>query len=61
MILPLKDTLVKLLLEGIHNDRLGASPNVTVIHGVIQSLVQVENYKRKTPLQVSALLGTFHL
>ncbi|CAG0902644.1 unnamed protein product [Darwinula stevensoni] len=52
MILPLKDTLVKLLLEGIHNDRLGASPNVTVVHGVIQSLVQVENYKRKTPLHL---------
>ncbi|XP_046984562.1 cullin-2 [Schistocerca americana] len=49
MIQPLKDSLVSLLLEGIHQDRLGeGNPNSTdIIRGVIQSFVSVEEFKMK--------------
>jgi hypothetical protein len=56
MVEPLKENLVNLLLEGIHQDRLGeATVNVTnVIRGVIDSFVSVEEYKRKGKLEVSS-------
>jgi hypothetical protein len=56
MVEPLKENLVNLLLEGIHQDRLGeASVNVTnVIRGVIDSFVSVEEYRRKGKLEVSS-------
>ncbi|KAK0166523.1 hypothetical protein PV328_004935 [Microctonus aethiopoides] len=52
MIEPLKDSLVTLLLEGIHADRMGeAQPATTdVICGVIESFVRVEAYKMKGEL-----------
>ncbi|XP_076327537.1 cullin-2-like isoform X2 [Tachypleus tridentatus] len=52
MIEPLKDSLVNLLLEAIRSDRLGDSPNQKVVHGVIDSFVLVEEYKKKGSLQL---------
>lgn len=34
------------------SDRCGENPNQTVIHGVINSFVHVEQYKKKCPLKV---------
>ncbi len=63
MIEPLKDELVRLLLDGIRHDRLGASGSRStrdaqfqtdaVIKGVINSFVSVEEYKKKGTLDVS--------
>lgn len=50
MILPLKDSVIKQLLDAIKSDRDGATPNQTVVHGVINSFVNVEEYK-KTSLE----------
>ncbi|XP_015111572.1 cullin-2 [Diachasma alloeum] len=54
MINPLKKSLVFLLLEGIHADRIGgAQPTTTdVICGVIESFVRVEAYKMKGELDM---------
>lgn len=54
MIEPLKESLVKLLLEGIQQDRQGdASFQMTgIIQGVIESFVTVEEYKKKGNLEV---------
>lgn len=54
MIEPLKDKLVKLLLDGIQQDRLGNGQqnNNDVIRGVIQSFVSVQEYKKKGNLEV---------
>lgn len=54
MILPLRKSLVALLLESIHADRIGeAQPaNTDVICGVIQSFVRAEEYKLKGQLDV---------
>ncbi|KFM57787.1 Cullin-2, partial [Stegodyphus mimosarum] len=52
MIEVLRENLVHLLLEGIRSDRLGDSPNQPVFHGVIQSFVQVEEYKKNEPLEL---------
>ncbi|XP_013788491.1 cullin-2-like [Limulus polyphemus] len=52
MIEPLKDSLLNLLLEAVRSDRLGDSPNQRVIHGVIDSFVLVEEYKKKGSLQL---------
>ena len=41
MIEPLKDKLIKLILDGIERDRKGELVNQPVIHGVINSLVDV--------------------
>jgi len=59
--MPLKDSLVKLLLEGIQTDREGgAPPNLTdIIRGVIQSFVGVEEYRRKSNPEVSLLYHYF--
>ena len=52
MIEPLKDNLLKLLLREIHADRIGGTVNQNVLHGVINSFVKVEKFKKKCPLQV---------
>lgn len=52
MIEPLRENLVHLLLEAIKSDRLGDSPTQSVIHGVIHSFINVEEFKMKDPLQL---------
>ncbi|CAD6243262.1 GSCOCG00012654001-RA-CDS [Cotesia congregata] len=54
MITPLRKSLVTLLLEGIHADRIGKAELTTsdVICGVIQSFVSVEAYKMKGELDM---------
>uniref|UniRef100_T1JK90 Cullin family profile domain-containing protein n=1 Tax=Strigamia maritima TaxID=126957 RepID=T1JK90_STRMM len=52
MIEPLKDVLVELLLQCIRSDRCGDTPCPGVIHGVVHSFVNVEEYKRKCPLEL---------
>lgn len=55
MIQSLGCELVKQILEGIHEDRIGkdTSPNsVQVINGVIQSFVQVQDYRKKNHLKM---------
>lgn len=43
---------VKFVLN-VPSDRCGEHPNQKVIHGVINSFVHVEQYKKKFPLKVS--------
>ena len=65
MIEPLREQLVRLLLDGIRYDRLGETGSTgatqfqsdSVIKGVIGSFVSVEEYKKKGNLDV----GTTHL
>ncbi|KAJ8313728.1 hypothetical protein KUTeg_008289 [Tegillarca granosa] len=52
MIEPLKETLLKLILHEVYSDRVGGSVNQTVLHGVINSFVNVEEYKKKHPLHL---------
>ncbi|XP_064456504.1 cullin-2-like [Ornithodoros turicata] len=53
MIEPLRTNLVSLLLDAIEADRRGdSSVPQKVVQGVILSLVQVEEYKRKLPLSL---------
>uniref|UniRef100_A0A1B6HVB3 Cullin-2 n=1 Tax=Homalodisca liturata TaxID=320908 RepID=A0A1B6HVB3_9HEMI len=54
MIEPLQGSLVKLLLDGIHQDRLGQGQHINndVIRGVIQSFVSVQEYKKKGNLEL---------
>ena len=68
MIEPLKDELVRLLLDGIRYDRLGSGSGSTertqfqadsTIKGVISSFVEVEEYKKKGNLDVRFFL-LFH-
>ncbi|XP_078393728.1 cullin-2 isoform X4 [Cetorhinus maximus] len=51
MIEPLQTILIRMLLREIKNDRCGENPNQKVIHGVINSFVHVEQYKKKFPLK----------
>uniref|UniRef100_A0A671YTS8 Cullin 2 n=1 Tax=Sparus aurata TaxID=8175 RepID=A0A671YTS8_SPAAU len=51
MIEPLQSVLIRMLLNEIKNDRCGENPNQKVIHGVINSFVHVEQYKKKFPLR----------
>ncbi|XP_028290220.1 cullin-2-like isoform X2 [Gouania willdenowi] len=51
MIEPLQVVLISMLLKEIKNDRCGENPNQKVIHGVINSFVHVEQYKKKFPLK----------
>uniref|UniRef100_A0A668AZ66 Cullin 2 n=1 Tax=Myripristis murdjan TaxID=586833 RepID=A0A668AZ66_9TELE len=51
MIEPLQAVLIRMLLNEIKNDRCGEDPNQKVIHGVINSFVHVEQYKKKFPLK----------
>lgn len=48
MIEPLKDKLIKLILDSIDQDRKGGSVNSSVIKGVISSLVDVADKRQKT-------------
>ena len=72
MIEPLKDDIVRILLDGIRHDRLtdgsasagGSGGEKTtrfqadaVIKGVINSFVQVEEYKKKGNLDVRTMLN----
>lgn len=54
MIDQLKSSLVRLLLEGIHQDRVGDAQSVSpdIIKGVIHSFVGVQEYKKKDNLEV---------
>ena len=55
MIEPLKTVLLRLLLEAIHCDRTGQSlynEKSSTIHGVIQSFVSVEEFKKKNTLEL---------
>ncbi|KAF6213468.1 hypothetical protein GE061_011188 [Apolygus lucorum] len=54
MIEPLQASLVKLLLEGIHQDRVGdaQSSSSEIIKGVIHSFVGVQEYKKKDKLEL---------
>lgn len=52
MIEPLKETLLKLILHEVYSDRVGGTVNQTVLHGVINSFVNVEEYKKKHPLHL---------
>uniref|UniRef100_A0A4X2MBQ5 Cullin 2 n=1 Tax=Vombatus ursinus TaxID=29139 RepID=A0A4X2MBQ5_VOMUR len=51
MVEPLQAILIRMLLREIKNDRCGEDPNQKVIHGVINSFVHVEQYKKKFPLK----------
>ena len=50
MIETLKDKLVKLILDDIDRDRRGTQPvnQASVLHGVINSLVDVPDKRQKT-------------
>lgn len=55
MIEPLQHDLLRLLLEAIHCDRTGQSlynEKSSTIHGVIQSFVSVEEFKKKNTLEL---------
>ena len=52
MIQPLQHDLVTLLLDAIRKDRLGHASNESVVQGVIMSLVQVEEYRKKGALDL---------
>ncbi|XP_041365909.1 cullin-2-like [Gigantopelta aegis] len=52
MIEPLKGQLLNFILQEIKNDRGGNFVNQTVIHGVINSFVNVEEYKKKYSMQL---------
>ncbi|XP_073990982.1 cullin 2 [Rhodnius prolixus] len=54
MIEPLQASLVTLLLEGIHQDRVGESQNTSteIIKGVIHSFVGMQEYKKKGTLDL---------
>ena len=54
MVYPLKADLLRLLLGAIQCDRTGQSlynEKTSTIHGVIQSLVAVEEFKKKNTLE----------
>uniref|UniRef100_A0A1B6DHH6 Cullin-2 n=1 Tax=Clastoptera arizonana TaxID=38151 RepID=A0A1B6DHH6_9HEMI len=54
MIGPLQNSLVRLLLEGIHQDRIGKfqHQNNVILKGVILSFVRVQEYKKKGNLEL---------
>ena len=55
MIEPMKSVLLRLMLEAIHCDRTGQSlynEKSSILHGVIQSLVSVEEFKKKNTLEL---------
>lgn len=58
MIEPLKEKLVKLILDGIDRDRKGESVSQTVLHGVINSLVDVADKRQKTLVLYESLFET---
>jgi cullin 2 len=48
MIEPIKEKLIKLVLDGIDRDRRGDTVNQSVLHGVINSLVDVADKRQKS-------------
>lgn len=52
MILPLKQQLVYILMHEIEADRKGMNVNQTIISGVINSLAEVEEYKKEDTLEL---------
>lgn len=55
MIKSLGEEIVKQILDAIHADRIGndlGSNSAQVIYGIIQSFVQVQNYKKKSNLNL---------
>lgn len=53
MIQSLGEDIVEQVLEGIKEDRQGTDTNSkNIIHGVIQSFVQVQDYKKKGNLKL---------
>ncbi|KAK2140943.1 hypothetical protein LSH36_1200g00010 [Paralvinella palmiformis] len=52
MIMPLKDMLLCIILKQIQLDRNSQTVNEVVLHGVINSFVDVEKYKKKDPLKL---------
>lgn len=52
MIEPMKHDLVTLLLDAIRKDRLGHGRQESIVQGVIMSLVQVQEYKKKGALDL---------
>lgn len=55
MAFPRTEALMRLIVVifcTFYSDRCGENPNQTVIHGVINSFVHVEQYKKKCPLKV---------
>ena len=61
MIELLKDKLVRLILDGIDKDRKGESVNQSVLHGVINSLVDVADKRQKTLVVIVNLQQTLKL
>lgn len=49
---PLRDTVVALLLADLHKDRCHDTVNLHVVHGTIQSFVDMEKFKTKFPLKL---------
>lgn len=55
MIKELSDELVKQILDGIKEDRIGSdfnSKSVEILHGAIQSFVQVQDFNKKGNLKM---------
>lgn len=52
MVEPLTPHIVTLILQEIQSDRNSHCVNQSVLHGVINSFVDVEEYKKKCPLQL---------
>lgn len=55
MILPLKDTIIELLLEEFSRQRrnMAMTTSLDVISGVINSFVVVQEFRKKYPLEVN--------
>ncbi|ELT99573.1 hypothetical protein CAPTEDRAFT_175514 [Capitella teleta] len=52
MVEPLKENLAQLLLEEMEKDRRDGNVRQSIIHSVINSLVHVDEYKKKSPLKL---------
>jgi hypothetical protein len=61
MIEPMKEKLIKLILDSIDRDRKGESVNTSVIHGVINSLVDVADKRQKTLVVLRLILELIKL
>jgi len=52
VILPLKESIINALLNEVKRARQGERPSETVVHGVISSLIDVQEYNTKSPLKL---------
>lgn len=52
MIDMLRDTLVKALIDSVRRDRNGEAPSQTVIHDVVRSFIDVEEYESRATLKL---------